>query len=72
MVRHPGYAGWLVWAVGTQLLLANPLCTLGFAAVAWRFFKERIEAEEFYLARFFGTDWMAYRASTHSGIPGVP
>lgn len=30
LVRHPGYLGWCVWAVATQLLLANPLCTLLF------------------------------------------
>jgi uncharacterized membrane protein len=30
-VRHPGYLGWFIWAVGTQVLLANPVCTLLFA-----------------------------------------
>ena len=71
-MRHPGYAGWLAWSVGTQLLLANPLCTAGFAAVSWRFFRARIQAEEYYLGRFFGPDWEAYRAVTRSGIPGIP
>ncbi len=32
-IRHPGYLGWLVWAVGTQILLANPICTIAFAVV---------------------------------------
>ncbi|KAJ9524601.1 hypothetical protein QJQ45_024186, partial [Haematococcus lacustris] len=32
-VRHPGYLGWWLWAVGTQVLLANPLATLAFAIV---------------------------------------
>lgn len=32
LCRHPAYLGWLLWAVGTQLLLANPLCAAGFAA----------------------------------------
>jgi hypothetical protein len=31
-IRHPGYLGWLLWAVGTQLLLQNALCTVLFAA----------------------------------------
>ena len=35
-VRHPGYMGWAIWAVGTQLLLANPACTLAFAAAVSR------------------------------------
>ena len=32
-VRHPGYLGFALWAVGTQLLLANPLCCCMFIAV---------------------------------------
>jgi len=31
--RHPGYLGWLLWAVGTQLLLANPASVVLFAAL---------------------------------------
>ena len=29
-MRHPGYLGFLLWSVGTQVLLMNPLCTVGF------------------------------------------
>jgi protein-S-isoprenylcysteine O-methyltransferase Ste14 len=32
-MRHPGYAGWLLWAVATQLLLGNPVCAVVFAVV---------------------------------------
>lgn len=71
-VRHPGYAGWTVWAVGTQLLLCNPLCALLFAAAAWRFFDRRIRAEEQLLASFFGEAWRQYRGQVPSGIPGIP
>lgn len=69
--RHPGYVGWLVWAVGTQLILGNPICALAFAVVAWRFFSERIPVEEFYLVRIFGKDYVNYRRRTPSGIPGI-
>ena len=31
--RHPGYFGWFVWVIGTQLLLMNPLCLTGFSYV---------------------------------------
>ncbi len=24
--RHPSYVGWFLWACGTQILLANPIC----------------------------------------------
>lgn len=71
-VRHPGYAGWTVWAVGTQLLLCNPLCTVLFAAAAWRFFDRRIRAEDRLLASFFGEAWQQYRGQVPSGIPGIP
>jgi hypothetical protein len=33
VVRHPGYLGWFVWSVGTQILLCNPFCAVGFAFV---------------------------------------
>jgi protein-S-isoprenylcysteine O-methyltransferase Ste14 len=32
-VRHPGYMGWFIWSVATQLLLVNPVCTVVFALV---------------------------------------
>lgn len=32
-IRHPGYLGFLVWCVGTQLLLVNPVCCVVFALV---------------------------------------
>ena len=40
-VRHPGYAGFFIWSIGTQLLLLNPICTIMFGNITWRFFKER-------------------------------
>lgn len=71
-LRHPGYAGWLAWAVGTQLLLCNPACALGFAAAAWRFFRGRVAYEDALLAAFFGPAWQQYHAAVPSGIPFVP
>ncbi|GJP41588.1 hypothetical protein CLOM_g1244 [Closterium sp. NIES-68] len=70
-VRHPGYMGWFIWSIATQLLLVNPLCTLAFAVVSWRFFAVRIPYEEFYLHQFFGLDYARYAASVPSGIPFV-
>ena len=32
-MRHPGYLGWYLWAVGTQVLLLNPVTTVLFAVV---------------------------------------
>lgn len=72
LVRHPGYAGWMLWAVGTQLLLCNPACVLLFAAASWRFFDRRCRYEDRLLAGFFGPAFDEYRAAVPSGIPFVP
>lgn len=64
--------GWMLWAVGTQLLLCNPVCTLGFATAAWRFFSARIAYEDHLLSSFFGARHERYRANVPSGIPLVP
>ncbi|CAI5947896.1 unnamed protein product [Closterium sp. NIES-64] len=86
-VRHPGYTGCFMWSIATQLVLVNPLCTLAFALVSWRFFAARIpgilyeefylhhffglDYEEFYLHQFFGLEYARYAASVPSGIPFV-
>jgi len=69
--RHPAYAGWFWWAVGTQLLLCNPICLLGYIYVPWRFFKSRIRYEEKKLFAFFGQEYVEYHKKVGSGIPGV-
>ena len=67
--RHPAYLGWSVWCIGTQLLLANPICTIAFAVLAWRFFADRIAYEEQLLKRFFGDEFRAYQARVPVGLP---
>ena len=37
-IRHPGYLGFLLWCVGTQLLLVNPVSCITFAVVVRRAF----------------------------------
>lgn len=41
-VRHPSYLGFFIWSIGTQVLLVNPICTVGYAIVTWRYFAQRI------------------------------
>src|SRR5271169_6024287 len=43
LVRHPSYFGFFWWAVGLQVFLANPLSTVVFFWVLWRFFSRRIK-----------------------------
>uniref|UniRef100_A0A5S6QPK2 Protein-S-isoprenylcysteine O-methyltransferase n=1 Tax=Trichuris muris TaxID=70415 RepID=A0A5S6QPK2_TRIMR len=69
--RHPSYTGWLLWSVGTQILLCNPACTVLYAVVSWKFLAERIRTEEQVLILFFGSKYTKYRAIVPSGIPFV-
>ncbi|KAH9853545.1 protein-s-isoprenylcysteine O-methyltransferase [Lenzites betulinus] len=69
--RHPSYAGFFHWALGTQLVLQNPVSFFFFAVVLWRFFNRRIRAEEAYLIRFFGDDYRNYKRSVGTKIPFI-
>lgn len=44
-LRHPSYFGFFWWGLGTQLVLGNAFCLIGYAIVLWRFFRKRIESE---------------------------
>uniref|UniRef100_A0A0M3ICZ6 Protein-S-isoprenylcysteine O-methyltransferase n=2 Tax=Ascaris TaxID=6251 RepID=A0A0M3ICZ6_ASCLU len=70
-VRHPGYLGWMLWCIGTQLVLCNPICVVIYAVVAWNFFNERIYWEEQYLISFFGSQYVRYQKKVPTGIPFV-
>jgi len=41
--RHPSYFGFFWWALGTQVLVGNKVCLIGYAIVLWRFFYSRIK-----------------------------
>lgn len=69
--RHPSYAGWFLWSLGSQLILVNPLCLLAYAYVSFTFFSERIYMEEFMLLKFFGDEYRQYQARVGTGIPGI-
>lgn len=44
-LRHPSYFGFFWWGLGTQLVLGNAVCFVGYAVVLWRFFSTRIKRE---------------------------
>jgi len=69
--RHPGYFGWFVWSISTQLLLCNPLSSLLFARVSWQFFHDRIPYEEYHLERFFGEQWRDFKRRVPTRIPFI-
>lgn len=70
-VRHPSYCGFFIWSVGTQIMLCNPVSTIAFAIVVWRFFSQRIPYEEYFLRRFFGSQYEDYARRVSSGVPFV-
>lgn len=69
--RHPSYTGFFWWAVGTQLVLVNPISLVGFITILWLFFKNRIEFEEKYLINFFGDQYRDYRKTASVYIPFI-
>ncbi|OTB08011.1 hypothetical protein M426DRAFT_317515 [Hypoxylon sp. CI-4A] len=70
-LRHPSYFGFFYWGIGTQMVLGNPICFVGYAIVLWRFFSKRVEHEEALLIRFFGDDYIHYRRRVGTLMPFV-
>jgi len=69
--RHPAYFGFFWWGLGTQLVLGNPICFVGYAVVLWKFFAHRIRREEKHLVSFFEQDYVEYRKKTSVMIPFI-
>ncbi|KAK7548154.1 prenyl cysteine carboxyl methyltransferase-like protein Ste14 [Phyllosticta citricarpa] len=71
-LRHPSYFGFFWWGLGTQLLLGNTVCLVGYALVLWNFFNKRIHHEETYLVNvIFKDEYQDYRSKTSIGIPFI-
>lgn len=70
-MRHPSYFGFFWWAIGTQLLLLNPISLVTFILVLWNFFNKRIIFEERFLVKFFGVDYLKYKVKVGVGIPFI-
>jgi len=69
--RHPSYVGWFVWSVGTQVLLGNPVCLLGYTVASWAFFSDRIYDEEESLVAFFREEYVEYKRKVGTGLPFI-
>lgn len=68
-MRHPSYVGWFYWSIGTQVILANPICFVLYAVASWKFFNERIYMEEITLLNFFGEEYYQYQKAVPTGLP---
>lgn len=71
LCRHPSYAGWFWWSIGTQIILANPICLVLYTIVSWKFFHERILVEEVTLVNFFLDKYLEYQKTVPTGVPFV-
>ena len=70
--RHPGYLGWYLWAVSSQIMMVNPLSALVYWNACYCFFNVRINYEEETLINIFGKEYLLYMKSVPTRIPGVP
>ena len=71
VLRHPSYFGYFWWAIGTQLMCGNRVSLVAYAFVLFRFFQRRIQGEEELLVKFFGEEYVEFRARTWVGIPTI-
>ncbi len=69
--RHPSYFGFFIWSVGIEIMCENPLCTVAFAYILFKFFKNRIQVEEKYLIKFFGFEYIKYRGEVGILLPFI-
>jgi len=69
VLRHPSYFGFFWWAIGTQLVLGNWVCLVGYGLALWRFFSVRIRREEALLVKFFGDEYVEYRKRVGTKLP---
>ncbi|KAK7428528.1 farnesyl cysteine-carboxyl methyltransferase [Neonectria magnoliae] len=71
VLRHPSYFGFFYWGLGTQLVLGNIVCFVGYTAVLWLFFSRRIRHEEAKLIEFFKDDYIQYRKNVGTRMPFI-
>lgn len=50
-LRHPSYFGFFWWGLGTQLMMQNVICFVGYTVVLWQFFSHRIHRKCFVLLK---------------------
>ena len=70
--RHPAYLGALLWGIGTQLALCNPVMLVMVAFVLWASLLHVTIEEEKELFDEFPGWYSNYTAVTSTWIPGFP
>ena len=69
--RHPSYFGFYLWSVGIEIMCCNPICTIAFIIILFKFFKNRILIEEQLLIQFFGEEYLEYKKKVGILIPFI-
>ena len=69
--RHPSYFGFYLWSVGIEIMCCNPICTIAFIIILFKFFKNRIIIEEQLLIQFFGEEYLEYKKKVGILIPFI-
>ena len=69
--RHPSYFGFFIWSVGIEIMCCNPICTVAFTYILFKFFKDRILTEEETLIQFFGEKYLEYKKNVPILIPFI-
>jgi protein-S-isoprenylcysteine O-methyltransferase len=69
--RHPGYLGYFVFSISSQLMVKNYFSAVAFTFVLWRFFLRRIIDEEITLLVFFKEDYLEYKREVGTYIPMI-
>jgi len=69
--RHPSYFGFFIWSVGIEIMCCNPICTVAFTYILFKFFKDRILTEEETLIQFFGEKYLEYKRNVPILIPFI-
>ena len=68
ILRHPSYTGFILFALGTQMLLGNAITWCAFYFALRFYFRDRVAYEEAHLLAFFGRAYADYRSRTWAGI----
>lgn len=69
--RHPGYFGYFVFSISSQLMVSNFFSAIAYTVVLWRFFLRRIIDEEITLLVFFQEDYLEYKREVGTFIPMI-
>ncbi|KAJ1925923.1 farnesyl cysteine-carboxyl methyltransferase [Tieghemiomyces parasiticus] len=70
-VRHPSYAGFLLFNAGLQIYLANPVAIVAYMMAVGQFVLRRMDQEEELLVQFFGSAYVNYQKRTAALIPYI-